>query len=201
MTTVHLVLERAQHALRRSTLYWLGEGGRDPQAQLPASSLAVGRLWPTLPAAQRLELEPLAQAQGINVHDPDLVRNACDCSGYVCWALGLPRQVNRPPFSEGGGWIFTDSIWADAMGPNTLFRRLDRAKPGALLVFPKQGSGRKFGHVGIVVDTDGAGRATRIAHCSAENAMNAPFDAIQITPADLFDQFERSIVAWPVHVG
>jgi hypothetical protein len=196
MTTVDHVLERARSALGRSTLYWLGQGGKDPAAPLPSSPLAVGRLWPTLPAAQRMELEPVAAAQGIDVHDPGLVLDACDCSGYVCWALGLPRHVDAASFTDSGGWIYTDSIWADAMGPGTAFQRLAAARPGALMVYPRQGSPDDYGHVGIVIEADTSGRATLVAHCSAANLLAAPFDAIKITPPELFKRSARTIYAW-----
>src|SRR4051794_2285082 len=58
MTTVDHVLARARLALGRATLYNAGSGGTDPQAALPSAPLAVGRIWPTLTAAQQQELEP-----------------------------------------------------------------------------------------------------------------------------------------------
>lgn len=195
MSNVDTILSRARHALEQSTLYWLGEGGMRPDAPLPSSRLAVGRLWPTLPAAQRMELEPIAQAHGIDVHNPDLFLDACDCSGYVCWVLGTSRHVDHASFAGGDGWIFTDSIWTDAMGPNTLFRRLAAARPGALVVYPKEGSHENFGHVGIVIEADAAGRATLVAHCSAANMQDGPFDAIKITTPAVFERQARSIYA------
>jgi hypothetical protein len=196
MTSVDEVLERARSALGRSTLYWLGEGGQDPRAPLPSSRLAAGRIWPTLPREQRMELEPLAKAQGIDVHDPGLVLDACDCSGYVCWALGIARRVDPDVFPGSGGWINTDSIWADAMGPGTKFERLSAARPGALLVYPKDGSPDPYGHIGIVMEADASGHATLVAHCSAANVMAAPFDAIKITSPEPFRRSERTIHAW-----
>jgi hypothetical protein len=162
---------------------------------LPSTPLAVGRLWPTLPAAQRLELEPVAQAHGIDVHDPGLVVDACDCSGYVCWALGIARHADPASFPVSGGWINTDSIWADAMGPGNTFTRLAAARPGALVVYPKDGSPDDIGHVGIVIEADAAGHATRVAHCSADNVLTTPFDAIKITPPAPFARSTRTIYA------
>jgi hypothetical protein len=195
MTDVDTILSRARHAVGRSTLYWLGEGGLHPDAPLPSSRLAVGQLWPTLSAAQRMELEPIAQAQGIDVHDPNLVLDACDCSGYVCWALGISRHPGAAAFPGGGGWIFTDSIWADAMGPGLRFQRLAEARPGALVVYPKEGSDENFGHVGIVIEADASGRATLVAHCSAVNLRDGPFDSIKITGPKVFELQGRSIYA------
>jgi len=195
MTDVDTILARATHAVGRSTLYWLGEGGMHPEAPLPSSGLAVGRLWPSLPAEQRAEFEPIAQAHGIDVHDPDLVVDACDCSGLVCWALGISRRASPATFTDGEGWIFTDSIWADAIGPNSLFKRLDAARPGALVVYPKAGSNQNFGHIGIVIEADPFGRATLVAHCSAANFLTAPFDSIKITAPEVFELQARSIYA------
>jgi hypothetical protein len=194
MITASHVLERARSALNRSTLSLLGEGGRDPASPVPSTRLAVGRLWPTLPAAQRAALEPVAREHGIDVHDPGLVMDACDCSGYVCWALGMPRH-DPQSFPDSGGWIFTGSIWADAMGPATMFERLPRAVPGALVVYPPHGGPDEHGHVGIVVDVDGAGRAASVAHCSADNVLAPPFDGIKITVPAQFDQSAKTIYA------
>lgn len=196
MSTVDDVLARARSAVGHSTLYWLGQGGQDPERARPSSPLPAGKLWPTLPASQRAELEPLAQKLGIDVHDPRLVLDACDCSGYVCWVLGFARHTTPASFTDPGGWIFTDSIWADAMGPGHRFKRLDTARPGALVVYPRKGSGKQYGHVGIVMEADASGRATQVAHCSADNAKSELFDAIQITSAEVFEQNVHSLYAW-----
>lgn len=201
MSTVDEVLTRARSAVGHATMYWLGQGGKDPGAALPSSRLPAGQLWPTLPADQRAELEPLAKRQGIDVHDPHLVLNACDCSGYVCWALGFGRHTEPASFTDPAGWIFTDSIWADAMGPGKRFQRIDRARPGALIVYPKEGSDEHYGHVGIVVEADATGRATLVAHCSKANVLEAPFDAIKITAPDAFEHQRNSIYAWCRTVG
>jgi hypothetical protein len=196
MTLVDQVLARAHAAAGRSTLYWLGEGGADPAAALPSTRLAVGRLWPGLPADQRQALEPLALAWGIDVHDPALVMDACDCSGFVCWALGFSRHTAPAPFTDSQGWIFTDSIWADAKGAGVRFQAIPQARPGALVVYPRQGSGHNFGHVGLVTAVDAAGRATQVVHCSADNASTAPFDAIKFTTPEVFEQQAHSLYAW-----
>lgn len=196
-TTVDKVLSRARSAVGQSALYWIGTGGTDPNAARPTTRLPVAQTWATLSAEQKHELEPVAIAHGIDVHDPDLEIDTCDCSGFVCWALGFARQTNAEPFaSQHGGWINTDSIWADAMDGGVAFQRLERARPGVLVVYPKKGSGENFGHIGVVMEADEAGRATRVAHCSADNALGPGGDAIQITAPTPFERQPRSIYVW-----
>ena len=96
--------------------------------------------------------------------------DACDCSGFVCWALGSGRQ------EADGAWINTDAIWEDAKGRQRNFQLLAQARPGALVVYPKAGSHENFGHVGIVIEAEAQGRATLVAHCSADNFGTAPYD-------------------------
>ncbi len=202
MTTADQVLARARSALGRTTLYWLDEGGLDPHAALPSAKLAIAQAWQSLPDDKRREVQPAATALGIDVHDPALRLDACDCSGFVCWALGFSRKAPAPaPYTTADGWIFTGSIWADATGPGARFQRIDRARPGALVVYPAQDSGEDYGHVAIVVEADAAGRATLIAHCSKANMLSAPYDAIKITPPDAFERQPRSVYAWCRTVG
>lgn len=194
MITTPAVLARARAATGHAILYWIGQGGTDPGAALPASPVHVARLWAGLDAATQQDLAPLAQAMGIDVHDPALVRDACDCSGFVCWALGFPRS--RPGPRGGEEWTNTDSIWQDATGPQTRFLRMADAIPGALVVYPQRDSGEHFGHVALVMETDGHGNATLIAHCAADNIRVAPHDAIKITGPEKFRRQPLSIYAW-----
>lgn len=193
MISAEQVVARALSATNQGILYWIGEGGRDPGAALPSNRVRVAQEWAGLSAAEQQALAPLAQAMGIDVHDPDLMREACDCSGLVCWALGMPRLVAGP---GGGAWVNTDSIWADAKGPHRRFQEIERARPGALVVYPKLGSQENYGHIGIVVEADANGHATRVVHCSAENIESAPHDAIKTTSAARFDAQKQSIYAW-----
>jgi cell wall-associated NlpC family hydrolase len=190
MLTVEQVLARARSATGRAILYWIGQGGRDPGAAQPSNPVRVAHEWASLDPADQQALAPLAQAMGIDVHDPALVREACDCSGFVCWALGLPRVL------PGDVWINTDSIWADARGPQQRFEQIARARPGALVVYPKEGSGEHYGHVAIVIEADADGNATRIVHCSADNIKDAPHDSIKITAPAKFTAQLASIYAW-----
>ena len=39
----------------------------------------------------------------------------CDCSGYICWALGISRETNHPLYEKfNGGGINADAIVMDA---------------------------------------------------------------------------------------
>ncbi|KQP45066.1 CHAP domain-containing protein [Pseudorhodoferax sp. Leaf274] len=191
MTDAAQLIARARSMLRRKTLYWAGSGGVDPRAPDCTTPLEVGRQWPGLPASQRAELAPLAQAAGLDLNDPTLVLPACDCSGFVCWALGIPRRT------AAGEWINTDSIWADAKGAQRGFLLRAQAAAGDLVVYPKPADA-KYGHVGIVTEVDGAGRATRVLHCSALNFALAPAgDAIRETAPAVFAQQAASVYCQP----
>lgn len=196
MTTVAQVLARAQSALGRSTLYWLGAGGRDPSAPLPSSKVAIAAAWQHLTPAKRAELAPLAAAMQIDVFDPYLRLDGCDCSGFVCWALGFSRKApERAPYTSVDGSIYTDSIWHDAKGAGVRFQRLQAALPGALIVYPS-GNGEDYGHVAVVVEVDEQGRATQIIHCSKANAVATPHDAIKLTSPEPFEDNPQSLYVW-----
>lgn len=196
MSDAHALIARGRSMLGRQTLYWAGAGGLDPRAPDCTTPLAVGRAWPGLPADERARLLPLARAAGLDPTDPDLVRPACDCSGYVCWVLGLSRRT------PAGGWINTDSIWADAQGARRGFARRDQAAPGDLLVYPQEGSGERFGHIGLVTAVDAAGRALRVLHCSADNFALVPVgDAIRETAPAAFDRQPRTLCCRYVAAG
>ena len=190
MTSLEQLLARAHAATGQRTVYWIGTGGRDPHAALPSARTSVGAIWPGLDPAKKADFAPLAKAAGIDVDDPTLMVDACDCSGFVCWALGSGRQ------EADGAWINTDAIWEDAKGRQRNFQLLAQARPGALVVYPKAGSHENFGHVGIVIEADAQGRATLVAHCSADNFGTAPYDAIKITDARKFEAQGASIYVW-----
>ena len=182
----------------RKTVYWPGTGGHDPAKPLASEMVKPALVWAGLDAAQKLELAPLAAAAGIDLNDRDAVRAACDCSGFVCWALGLARQQpDAASWTTIDGWINTDSIWHDATGPQTSFLRLspDHLRVGALLVHKKPPD-RPFGHVGIVTAILPSGRAAQVLHCSAEN-FKSTGDAMAETGSTPFDAPElHSVGAW-----
>jgi cell wall-associated NlpC family hydrolase len=148
-----LLVERARSAIGAPTVYRLGKGGRRPGAAHPRD--AAGLL---------------------------------DCSGFVAWVMGLDRyQPANPRYKAiNGGWINTDAIVRDATmgpGPGQLFRRVEVAEPGDVLVYGsyRDASGtRRVGHCGIVV-VGGDWSRMRVVHCSASNGRRG--DAIQETGA------------------
>lgn len=190
LTDVQTVLARAAAMVGQGTVYWAGTGGMDPAAASAAQPLAIGRQWPMLSPQEQAMLRPLAEAAGLNVNDPGLVAPACDCSGFVCWALGISRH----PAPQT--WVNTDSIWEDASGRGLQFRHIERAQPGCLVVYPQLDSGEKYGHIALVTEVAADGRATRIVHCSAANFGSAPPDAIKTTAPDAFERQPKSIYAW-----
>lgn len=117
---------------------------------------------------------------GMNARIP--LTQKCDCSGFVAWSIGIPRQV--PPGS--GGWLDTDNYWNGGRSVRLgIFDAVERkaARPGDLYVYPDHG-GRQ-GHIGIITDTAG-GAPSRLIHCSSGN-WRSHGDAIQITGCTLFD--------------
>jgi hypothetical protein len=167
------LIARARTMLDRPTFYVAGAGGHvgpghpadDAADRIADPRTRLGEMEP----GERAEYERMAALMGIDVAQP--VRG-CDCSGFVCWVYGLDRGRSAP----GGAAIFTGWIWDDARGAQRLFRRVDDAAHplkttiGTVLVYPKPpGDGERYGHVGVVTETDAAGRPTRVIHCSAEN--------------------------------
>ncbi len=122
--------------------------------------------------------------------------NKCDCSGFVCWALGISRQTTHPLYRKfNGGWINTDGIVHDAKNPTGYFSQLDKAKIGCIIVFP---GGRvngitKIGHVGIVTAVKD-GKASKVLHCSSGNYLSNG-EAIQETLPTVFNRRD-TIYAW-----
>lgn len=204
---VEQLLQRARSAIgnaaqRRITVYRPGAGGTDPHSEHPGAVRRIGDLLAGVPAAEAAEWAQRAQAAGFGAIDPRGLVPTCDCSGFVCWALGFSRRSRQPPFSTRGepGWINTDTIWADVTaGEHTLFAPLAAPEVGAIVVYPKAGSGQRFGHVGIVTGV-AAGAATRVVHCSAVN-FGAFFDAVAETGPEVFDEQPKTRYAWCVSVA
>jgi hypothetical protein len=167
------LVTRARSMLDRPTFYVAGAGGHvgpghpadDAADRIADPRTRLGEMEP----GERAEYVRMAALMGVDIAQP--VRG-CDCSGFVCWIYGLDRDRSAP----GGAAIFTGWIWSDARGAQRLFRRVDdAARPlrttiGTVLVYPKPpGDGERYGHIGLVTESDGAGTPTRVIHCSAEN--------------------------------
>lgn len=202
-------LQRALSARTLPTLYWLGKGGwtRAEQAagRLPAQpgrdidlQRELSLLRSQRPRVHAAYLAALAES-GLSMDTLPAV--ACDCSGFICWALGVARDSG--PWN--GGWISTDTLHADAQGAQRLVSPVERAAPGTMLVYPKppaQGAEGPPGHVGIVTEVAADGRVARVLHCAPDNYLlppdaGLPHNAIAETGPELFDADPRTrLVAW-----
>lgn len=123
---------------------------------------------------------------------------ACDCSGFVCWVLGISRY--QPMFSflkvMNGGWMNTDGMVCDALNPTGYFEPVvDVPLIGDLIVYPSgwyakvlkennRSTAPRIGHVGVVSSVLG-GRAVSVIHCSSGNYRQHS-DAIQETNPTMF---------------
>lgn len=207
--TVSAFLARAMSARQWPTLYWLGKGGWtraeatvDRATEQPGRNADIERELALLRTRRpQVHADYMAGLAATGLSLSGLPRIACDCSGFVCWALGVARDSAPWP----GGWIDTNNIHADALGDQRLFRAVDRAAPGTFIVYPKpprRGDDESPGHVGIVTQADAGGRATRVLHCAPENYARAPLDgwprnAIAETGTEPFDADPRTrIVVW-----
>ena len=110
-------------------------------------------------------------------------RKLCDCSGFVCWILGISRKTNFPFYKKFGGWIFTDSMVEDINSSSGIFEKLHVPVPGCIVVY---GAGPKIGHVGLVSEVT-EGKMKKVIHCSSTND-NKFKDSIQETSPAVFDR-------------
>jgi hypothetical protein len=117
----------------------------------------------------------------------------CDCSGFVCWVLGLKRQSDIPFYKQYGGWIYTDSMVADILSSTGIFERLKAPEAGCIVVY---GAGRQIGHVGIVSEVK-EGKMSKVIHCSAGNQKKYGDAIAETSPA----VFNRPDVLWGRFVG
>lgn len=117
----------------------------------------------------------------------------CDCSGFVCWVLGVSRKSEIPFYKRYGGWIYTDSMVDDIKSSSGIFEGLNEPEPGCAVVF---GAGNKIGHVGIVSEVAN-GKMKRVIHCSSGN-QRAFNDSIWETSPSVFD---RADTLWGRFVG
>lgn len=116
----------------------------------------------------------------------------CDCSGFVCWVLGLSRKT-KIPFYQPGGWIYTDSMVEDINRNAGIFDRLTVPEVGCIVVY---GAGKEIGHVGFISEVEN-GKMKKVIHCSSGNYKSFK-DAIQETSPKVF---ERADALWGRFVG
>jgi len=117
----------------------------------------------------------------------DPMERESDCSGFVAWAIGIPREL--PPGS--GRWLQTTTYWKGGGNVGSgLFNKTDRAgcEPGDLYVYPDVG--RKQGHMGIISRVQ-SGQPVKVIHCSKGND-NRYDDAICETDPDVFARHPES---------
>jgi hypothetical protein len=128
----------------------------------------------------------------------------CDCSGYIAWCVRASRGAltDRVPAYKNAGGFNTDGIFRDALNPQPggLFKRIDAAQPGCILVYPdyKDANGKaRQGHVGLVIETKGPRieDVTRVIHCSFSNYKETQ-DAIQVTDAGAWTKHPETIIVW-----
>ena len=197
---VQELISLARQAAASPTLYRLGGGGYygprgTPRPPAPSRFEPVDEVLARMPEAKRRRYETEARAAGVDLAALAGQRMPfCDCSGYVTWALGLPRA---PSEDAPSGWIWTNSIYEDAQGPGGAFSRVDSdrerlvCRPGALLVYPSPDD-EEPGHIGIVSETDAQGRPLRVLHCSSTLMIESaragqPLSAIAETDAAVFE--------------
>lgn len=119
-------------------------------------------------------------AGGRNPHlpTPGYPGDLCDCSGFVCWAMGFDRR--QAALTEGGGWVNTDSMMAEARSHGHYFREVQVPSKGIIVVYGglyEKGKRIRIGHTGVVTSNPnrpwkGSPQdflALRVTHCSAGN--------------------------------
>lgn len=144
--------------------------------------LQIANTAQTLQRAQSLVGRGTVYKLGKGGFDPAKPMTArCDCSGFVAWAIGVPREL--PPASDK--WLSTDAFWAGGKPVKAnLFAKIDLgdSAPGDLLVYPD--SGGHQGHIGIITQVD-MGAPTYVVHCSKGNYTHYG-DAIRTTGPGVF---------------
>jgi hypothetical protein len=110
-----------------------------------------------------------------------------DCSGFVAWAIGIPREL--PPGS--GRWLQTTTYWEGGGNVGAgLFDETDRtrAEPGDLYVYPDNRG--KQGHIGIISEVQSE-QPSKVMHCSKGNLIRHG-DAIKETDPAVFTRHPKT---------
>jgi len=116
----------------------------------------------------------------------------CDCSGFVCWVLGLSRKPS--PVGDGVWWS-TDSIRADAIGDQTVFRQVEPNSRSAFVVYGDytKGGVTRQGHIGCVVEPD----TWRGYDCSSSQSRQRG-NAITLRDLSFFGRRDSTVWCVPV---
>ena len=139
----------------------------------------------TLTRAQSCLSKKTIYLLGAGGLDPSVpLGQSCDCSGFVAWSIGFPREL---PLGSGQ-WFDTDVFWNGGEPYHAdLFNQvaIPAAQPGDLMVYPHYGpENSQPGHISIIVQVDNQ-MPTQIIHCSHGNYVNFG-DAIRMTGPDIF---------------
>lgn len=116
---------------------------------------------------------------------------ACDCSAFVCWALGVPKHV---VLDEGDGsgvdWWNTDGLLAEARA-GRYFRFVEEGHylPGDVVVYPsvdldRDGARDRIGHTGVIVSGGPLIAVCEVVHCRPPRNGKGP--AVVRTTGDPF---------------
>jgi len=150
--------------------------------------LAVASRERTLNRARQTTGKGVRYQLGKGGFDPSRkMTSQCDCSGFVAWAIGIPREL--PPGSQN--WLQTTSYWEGGGSAGAgLFDPVAEsfAVPGDIIVYPDRGG--KQGHMGIISAAE-SGRVTKVIHCSSGNDRDFN-DAIQETAPDVFRRVAKT---------
>lgn len=171
-------------------VYGLGFGGMQPDAPGPGVRVSPAALFATVKPEQQAKWQAFAQSQGVDVRDTRESLLACDCSGFVCWVLGISRKQPGTRGTREGGWIDTTAIYDDAVaGPNHRFRVVaaHEARRGDLIVY-RDGAkpGAEQGHVGVLTAVAPQREDWRVVHCAPGNMLETGA-AVAVTDTTIFE--------------
>jgi len=110
--------------------------------------------------------------------------NYCDCSGFICWVLGLSRVSKIPFYKALGGYINTDGMVKDINSTSGIFEKLNEPELGCIVVYGRTKG--HYGHVGLVSEVT-EGKISKVIHCSNSNYIKF-HDAIQETDGHVFNR-------------
>lgn len=86
------------------------------------------------------------------------VNRTADCIGAMAWCGGFDRYQPVRFAHLYDGWINTDSMLMDAIGPKKCFEVIIQPEPGCFVVFASGSCGHAIGHIGGVIEApDGTG--------------------------------------------